>query len=540
MHDRSVPIKGPAAEITTPASRLEEWFRITPLLLLPVALWLWLCWDWPARLGFYADDWMVLLHPFVGSADAFHDILDLVATRPVSAPFIWLAQAIVDWSPARSQLLNAAMLLASAASVGMLAAALSRVVRGLRSGAVAGASVAAATFILFPSTVGTFAWGTGPTTVIPALPLFCLAMCLLLHSEGSSWRLGLGLILSLLSHLSYEAYYFQEIPLLLIANALRGGTIKNIPWRMLVSVAIVNVACIALNRVTHGGVQKIFHSDFVRIFLGGYSHILGTLGHATREHRFLIAGTVLVAGPAGAICLARFVGAWRVHLALLLMICGVIAAGFLYASAGYGLVAEGPLARTSIVVATYYSISAGVLAAAVWCAASRNRLPGIVFCLSAVAGLIALELTARARVAEWADTWSYELARLARLPTAITSGDSSADGNRRIYVAVEDGPQLVIAPATAPWEIIGAVAWASYKATNSRLLMVDRWKGSNTKPQWMATSRNWFNRWNGHSFEQGFCSDVALFSVSGSELWSWNTSTGALNKIDPPWEYGCQ
>jgi hypothetical protein len=67
---------------------------------------------------------MALLHPFVGTAEAFRDILNLVATRPVSAPFIWLAQVIDDWSPVRSQLLNAAMFLVTAVSVGILAAAM--------------------------------------------------------------------------------------------------------------------------------------------------------------------------------------------------------------------------------------------------------------------------------------------------------------------------------------------------------------------------------------------------------------------------------
>jgi hypothetical protein len=106
------------------------------MLLLPVAFWIWLCQDWPARLGFFSDDWMVLLHPFFGSAEAFRDITNLVATRPASAPFIWLAQIFVDWDPARSQILNATMLLVTAASVGMLSAALSLVIRPLRNGAM--------------------------------------------------------------------------------------------------------------------------------------------------------------------------------------------------------------------------------------------------------------------------------------------------------------------------------------------------------------------------------------------------------------------
>lgn len=536
MRDKSTPAKNSASQTeVAPLFQVERWPRAFVLLLLPLALWVWLCRDWPLRLGFYSDDWMVLLHPFVGTAGAFHDVANIVATRPASAPYIWLAQLIVDWSPVRSQILNVVMLLTTAASVGLLAAALISVVRGLRPGALAGACVASAAFVVFPSTVGTFAWGTGVTTAIPAVPLFCLATSLLLHSEDSWWRLFLGLALALLSHLSYEAFYFQEIIFILLAATLRGSTPRDVPWRVLVGAVIVNVACLAFNRLNLGGIQKSFHWDFLSIFIGGYSHILAILGHAVREHRLLIAGTILISGPSGAICLARFLGTLRVHLAFLLTVCGVITAGFLYAFAGYGLSVEGVMARVSIVLATYCSIVAGVLAAAAWCKISQRQLSAITFCLTAAISLIALELTARARVNEWADTWSYETARLDRLPVAMTSGG----GAQRIYVAVEGREPSAIQPATAPWEITGAVAWASYKKTNSRLLTSDIWRQAPYR--WFATPPGWFNRWNGNSFEQGVCSDGAvIYSARGSELWSWNTSGSQLARTNASWEYGCR
>jgi hypothetical protein len=512
--------------------RHDFWIAV----LLPAALWIWLCWDWPSRLGFYSDDWMVLLHPFAGTAEAFYETANLVATRPVSAPYIWLAQVIVDWSPVRSQILNAVMLLVTAASVGVLAGALSSVVRGLRAGALIAACAGAATFIVFPSTVATFAWGTGVTTAIPAIPLFCLATSLLLHSEGSWPRLVLGLTLALLSHLSYEAFYFQEINFVLLAAVLRGDRLRDFHWRAIVGVVFINVACLAFNRLNPGGIQKSFHWDFLSIFLGGYSQILSTLGHAVREHRFLIAGTVLIAGSSGAICLARLVGAWTVRLGLLLTICGIVAAGFLYASAGYRLSAEGIMARVSIVLATHYSVAAGVLAAAARCTMVQHRLPAIMFCISAAIGLMALELTARYRVSDWADTWSYETARLSRLPaTTASTGDY-----QRIYVALEDKDPSAIEPATAPWEITGAIAWASYRTTNNRSLTLDLWRGTQTLPRWFAASQGWFNRWNGQRFEQGFCDGiVVIYSAEGSELWSWNTSTGELGKQASGWQHGC-
>lgn len=113
---------------------------------------------------------MILLHPFVGTTEAFRQVFNLVVTRPVSAPFIWLAQVIVDWSPMRSQFLNAAMLLATALGVGILAATLASLARVPRPGVVVGGCIAAATFIVFPSNIGTFGWSTGMLAVVPATP----------------------------------------------------------------------------------------------------------------------------------------------------------------------------------------------------------------------------------------------------------------------------------------------------------------------------------------------------------------------------------
>jgi hypothetical protein len=199
------------------------------------------------------------------------------------------------------------------------------------------------------------------------------------------------------------------------------------------------------------------------------------------------------------------------------------------------------MARVGIVFATYYAIASGVLAAAAWRVNGWYRLPAIVFFLLAATSLVALTLTARSRVDEWADAWSYELSRLSRLPAAIASTELSAGNDRRLYVAIEDRPESFVEPATAPWEIAGAVAWRVYNTTNSRLLMVDTWHGTHTASQWLATPQNWFSRWNGSSFEQGLCgSGAAIYSFPGSELWSWKTSTSELTRIEAPWEFGCQ
>lgn len=526
------------ARPSTPPLGAAWRFGASVVVLLPASLWIWLCRDWPFRLGFYSDDWMVLLHPSVGTSEAFRDIANLVAARPVSAPYIWLAQVVVDWSPARSQLLNAAMLLLTAASVGLLAASLAAVTRGLRGGALAGACVASAAFVVFPSNVGTFAWGVGVTTVIPATPLFCLATSLLLHSKRNKWRLGLGLALALLSHLAYEAFYFQEITILLTGAVLRRSGLRNIPWRTLVAIVIINLGCVVFNRLAGGPIQKTFNWDLLNVFVGGYFRTLDILAHAMREHSVLIGRAVLGAVLFGSICLARVVGFVRVSIAFLMMMCGVIAAGLLYASAGYGLAAEGVMARVSIVMATYFSIAVGLLAAAAWRALKSYRWPAIAFGLCGVTAFVVAGLTARFRVDEWADTWTYETARLSRLPATNVSSDQ----DQRIYVAIENRAPSFVEPATAPWEIVGAVAWASYKTTNNRRSrsLVDIWQHNPSVYRWFATPHNWFNRWDGHRFEQGPCGGSVVYGASGSELWAWSTSTTALRKIEAPSEMGCK
>ena len=179
---------------------------------------------------------------------------------------------------------------------------------------------------------------------------------------------------------------------------------------------------------------------------------------------------------------------------------------------------------------------AGVLAAAARRAIDSDRVPALAFCVCATIGTLALGLTARFRVGEWADSWTYETARLSRLPVQT----ASAGDAQRIYLAIEDKPPFAVEPATAFWEMTGAIAWASYNVTNSRMQTLDLWRRGHTMPVWYATPPNWFNRWNGHNFEQGPCGGGVTYSASGTELWSWKTSQTIVTRVEAPWDIGCK
>src|SRR5258708_25268735 len=77
--------------------------RFIVSVAVPLIAWLWLCAERPWRLGFFSDDWYILLHPNIGSVDSFQGIFEIVATRTPPAPVFWLFHALPVCSPAPAQ-----------------------------------------------------------------------------------------------------------------------------------------------------------------------------------------------------------------------------------------------------------------------------------------------------------------------------------------------------------------------------------------------------------------------------------------------------
>jgi len=512
---------------------------------VPSIAWLWLCAERPWRLGFSSDDWLILLHPNIGSARAFQDILQLVITRPASAPLIWLVQTLADWSPFRSQIINIAGLGLTAMSVGWLAKRLAASAGVSAESCLAGGSIAAATFICFPSNVGTYAWSVGMLAATPAVIPFCLGMGLLVGpNRNQVLEQSAGIVLLAISHLSYEAFYFQELTILIAAHVLAGTRPGRSALTLLATVILLNMACLAFNRLFPGSIHKSFNPGWLFTFVGGYSRIIGIYIHAVREHVTPFALALVGSLAFGSLCLARATSPSRAAGFLIVMTIGVGAAGILFASAGYGLAAEGVMARTSIVIATYASICMGLLTAAGWQQLKAAAHPGG-RCLGglSLAGtlvlLFTMTVTSHARLKEWEDTWDFEVARLARLPADYDFNPPSSDPS--FYVLIEDRDSIY-APASAPWEIGGAIGWQLYKrsANSGRRMMDDLW---HTKPihwPWFVAMPNWFTRWNGETVEQGFCANQApIYTSTGSELRVWDPAASTFASVEPGWSHGC-
>jgi hypothetical protein len=504
---------------------------------VPLIAWLWLCAERPWRLGFFSDDWLILLHPDIGSARSFQDILQLVVTRPASAPLIWLVQTLAEWSPFRSQIINIAGLGLTAMSVGWLAKRLAAVAGVSAGSCLAGGSIAAATFICFPSNVGTYAWSVGTLAATPAVMPFCIGMALLVGPNRSrAWEQSAGIVLLAISHLSYEAFYFQELTILIAAYILAGTRPGRGAIILFAAVILLNVTCVVFNRLLPGGNHKSFNSGWWHIFIGGYFRIIPIYFHAVREHTVLFALSLTASLAFGTSCLARATSSLRAAGSLIVLTIGVGGAGILFAFAGYRLFAEGVMARTSIVVATYVSICMGLLSAGGW---QQLKRPATVAGLSLGATsalLFTMALVSHARLEEWEETWDYEVIRLSRLP--IDYGFKFHDP--RFYVLIEDR-NSIYAPASAPWEIAGAIAWQLYRRSGNsdRRMMDELWRTKPTHWLWFTAMPNWFTRWNGKTIEQGFCGSQPIYTSGSPELWVWNPAESSFTSVTPNWSHGC-
>jgi hypothetical protein len=185
------------------------------------------------------------------------------------------------------------------------------------------------------------------------------------------------------------------------------------------------------------------------------------------------------------------------------------------------------MARVFAVIATYYAVAAGILAASAWCSFGKRRLLATAFCGCSPIGLIALGLTARSR----ADTWTYELAGLARLPLPI----ATAGSENRIYLAVEE---KTLPPSNRRRRHGRLRArWASYSAKNNRLLTLDVWHGAQTAPAGLLPIQTGSTVGTAKPSLKVLATRLRFLArAPASELWLWKTSTGVISKVDAPWE----
>jgi hypothetical protein len=139
------------------------------------------------------------------------------------------------------------------------------------------------------------------------------------------------------------------------------------------------------------------------------------------------------------------------------------------------------------------------------------------------------------RLGEWARSWDAQLEVLHQLPAGLDKQFSSSA--RFLYISRAESQKIPL--ASAPWEISGALAYATFLRSPlaGRNTMADNWTG---KSGWFAESPGWFTSWDGETMSQGFCwNQLPIYSMKVDEIWLWEAGEQQLRQASPGFRIGC-
>jgi hypothetical protein len=394
----------------------------------------------PFVLGFYSDDWGLLLEathhggPF--SLERF-DFTWQTFARPLMNIQIWLASSILDGSAVAWHFLLLILVAITCLLLRKLILAL-----GARP---AVATLASTLWLLFPWALGYRVWPV--CTAILFSATFFLAGSLALLKR----RLWTSLAWYAASMLTYEAFYFAFLPLLLIL-AFSPETRRWALRRATPLLLTLQIGMGVLNRLAAHfapDLGKSFRSDCILRF--GWMVVRSplTLSEGIAGGRVLGIITVLL------LILFALVGAFRTksrerRVSLLAAVIGFAIACFVLALAGYMLAALNTASRTFVCV----DIWVLVILALAWDRPpeSRRMKEGLLVAMTAVFLILGVSTVLQANL--WQRLWTTEQTVLRAVPVE----EVEATGPKAVIV-LSDFPTVDgYPPFSSDWVLTNAVA----------------------------------------------------------------------------------
>jgi hypothetical protein len=487
----------------------------------------------PTVLGFYDDDWAVLLDPTQTTAPfslarlAYH--MELYANRPGSGLLTFLMSSLCGAAPLAWHIAISVLILGLALC---LRAGLRAALQLLGFATQSAADVAVAAWLLFPWTLGMTAW---PTVAVSFASVGGFALALRACCRG--WRAGHAAwaatgLWFLASILTYESFYGQFLLLAAFAWLAAPRVAWRRAWPPLAACAVAQVGAIAWNRVVPHLTTFAPSKSPALDPWGTLSASLATLPHfvgqAAREFSPWLEGLLLLGATLwlAAQLLNRRVALQRVHAVRAVLILGVGLAGagaalVLYALVGHRLAATGLSSRTTLTPSFWAAVALAVL----WAALPRTpRVVPLGAHVYATAVLLLFGMAQNFRVLEWGTAWTRAQHVLAAAPLAqLRQAQPGA-------VVLYDGPYKYrgIRVFGATWNLNHAMAYTypELRGLHFCEARADR-----------------LSTWDGRHFEQRLADPRAklrrtVWNVCETpEVWLWDGATNALRPLTAPYTH---
>lgn len=511
--------------------------------LLVVFVWLAIYSLRPWFLGFYHDDWSILVEstnyggPF--SFTRLSWFMTSFTSRPLSGFLYYLFTSVLGKSAFAWQTAQALIVLLVALALRGLVISLTRF---LEIKVQWFADVAVSFWLVFPWAMGVTAWPTS------SAPLFSV----LFFAWGAAQffdRLDAGklpgtttYLLFFLSFLTLEAFYGQY--LVLIGLALLTRWSRHFPWRLvtlpLAILTVIQVVFVLWNRLSPRflpGFTKVFYEQWWQLTFSSWRRLPYLLFKSAGEVELPLKLGIGVLGALFGISLVRtgLKKSTRKQIAfifgaLFLSGTGVLLAILVYSLAGYGIETIGLFSRTTMSLNVWL-----LLIIALLLGLAEKLLPTSfkkAFGLTLFGLFLCLGLATVMRMQDWAEGWQLEKQILAQAPMAQIS---QTDPQAAIIFAgpyVHKGIHIFI----ATWDISAAMN-NTYPQLRFKAA-AEKWRGGRL----FTVQRDWVTSWDGQRLTQGQApaGEPTLWSLPASQAWLWRYSPYEFTELQAPFVLGPQ
>ena len=405
-------------------SALEKLARIPTWSLLLVA-WLAVYASRPGTLGFYEDDWQVIVPaaqntaPFTWDRLSYH--MEIYGNRPGAGLLAFGLSSVCQASPVRWQV---ALGLAWLAVAFALRAMFRAILRLSAPDQLWAADAAAALWLVFPWALGFTAWPTMASGF--ASPLF---FALAAHALFSEWADGRSRSLRaslffLFSILTYEMFYFQFVPLFLAGwwlGAVRTGGGRRFARSLGLWVG-AQVLAVAWNRaaplfISVAGSEPLRLSEWTTQILHLPKRLPALFQRGSPLPEIMLA-LLPLALCAAAILLQSYLFKQRPvarKQAGLLALCGLgILIGLLVlAVAGYSIAWVGQGSRRTLCFSVWFAAALAIALSSVGSRPGKWRLAAAT--LSVALGILMVAVT-HTRLRAWSEVWDIQQNTIATAP----------------------------------------------------------------------------------------------------------------------------
>lgn len=466
----------------------------------------------PFYLGFYSDDYILFVDPLTSgtpASEVARNLLGIYINRPIAglwaAFFVGLCREnpILWHSVLISQAFLAALLIASL---------IKRLINLMGVSAKETPALVFWFWPLLPITYGFLAWPTYSHGNF-CLHFFLISFLFLL--SDSRHRVVFVILFYALSVLTLEHFYLQMIPLLILALWQR----KKLDYStkdlgiMAFGLVLIQGSAALFNRLIQGGIRKGIDFDFIA------SRISGVIANPTLWYQVIIPIFALLIGI---LILQRLWHFWKSKKTLpgpLVLISvatlGLLLSAFVCLAAGYSIRPFGIGSRTTMATSVWLVVL--VLGAAL-------QIQSIVWRRIFLAGLLAVCLVLNIwQGIQWAGSWREQQRVVSNAPVDLFK--NLPPGSTVIGVVPNYYGEVIV--FDEDWTLGPALLSRHPELRDSRLAFIPHKNASFS----MADLR--FE--DGQIVRSSRYSGHKLGSRNVGELFLWNSYTGGVYQVIPPW-----